>query len=74
MDATEPLLTVWREGHTYAMTPTTLVDELTYANYRYNRQRSPDITPVQWRRVIPEFTDAMEARFQAEVERTGGPT
>lgn len=62
----EPLLEVWHEGKTYAMTPQTLLTELTYSNYRYNRRLSPEITPEQWRKVIPEFTPEMETRFQAE--------
>ena len=69
-DATEPLVTVEKDGQTYAMTPKTLLDELTFSNYRHNRQRSPHITPEQWRRTIPEFTEAMEARYQQEQGRT----
>lgn len=63
---TEPLLEVWHEGKTYAMTPRTLMDELTYSAYRYNRQRTPAIPPAQWRQAISTFTEAMEQRYQQE--------
>ena len=48
------------------MTMPTLLEKLTYANYKANRQRTPHITPEAWRQVIPEFTEAMETRYQAE--------
>lgn len=60
------LLEVWHEGQTYAMTPHDLIETLTYTNYRANRLRSPQISPERWQRVIPEFTKAMEQRFQEE--------
>lgn len=66
MDSPDPLLEVWKDGQTYAMTPRGLVEELTYSNYKHNRQRAPDITPEQWRQTIPEFTEAMEARYQRD--------
>lgn len=49
------------------MTPQAVVDELTYRNYRYNRQLRPDITPVDWARVYGETT-TMEERYQEEVD------
>ena len=47
------------------MKPTELVDELTYSSYRYNRQRSPGVTPKQWETIFSNV-EAMEARFQNE--------
>lgn len=54
-------------GRDYAMTPADLMDTLTYANYRFNRQRTPAITSEAWRKVIPAFTEAMETRYQVEL-------
>jgi hypothetical protein len=62
------LLSVWKDGQTYAMTPATLVDELTYCNYRFNRDRSPEITPAQWGKIFPNI-DRLEQRYQAERAR-----
>jgi hypothetical protein len=44
-----------------------IIDELTYRCYRYNRQRTPDITPNQWSTTLPNV-EAMEKRFQSEVK------
>ena len=47
--------------------PADMVNELTYNNYSYNRERSPDITVEQWGRVFGEsVARKMEARFQKE--------
>jgi hypothetical protein len=42
---------------------TRLVDELTYASYKFNRERSPNIAPERWARIFPEAV-ALEKRFQ----------
>lgn len=47
------------------MTATEIVDELTYRNYRFNRLRSPGVTPERWAQVYPH-ADALEARYQRE--------
>ncbi len=44
-----------------------IVDELTYRCYAYNRQRTPQYPPEQWKCVFGNV-DAMEKRFQAEVK------
>ena len=43
-----------------------LIDALTYLNYKYNRQRSPDIAPEQWARIYKD-ADMLEARYQQEI-------
>lgn len=49
------------------MTPQSVLDELTYRCYRYNRLRSPDITPTLWQRVFGTATTQLEQRYQTEV-------
>lgn len=44
-----------------------IVDYLTYVNYRANRGYSPHITSEQWKKLYGPSTDAMEARYQAEI-------
>src|SRR5438477_4022727 len=46
----------------------TLIDELTYRCYRFNRKTSPVITPQQWASIFTD-TAAMEQRFQREESR-----
>ncbi len=41
-----------------------LVDELTYICYKYNRERSPDITPDQWGKIFANV-DLLEQRYQS---------
>ena len=43
-----------------------IVDALTYRNYVYNRQRSPDITPEQWGKIYKNV-EALEAKYQKEL-------
>lgn len=43
-----------------------LVDELTYINYRHNRNLSPHISVERWELVYGAPAPAMEARYQAE--------
>ncbi len=43
-----------------------IVDFLTYANYRHNRQVSPHITPKEWAVIYPG-ADKLEARYQSEI-------
>lgn len=43
----------------------TLVSESLYICYKYNRQRSPDITPEKWKCVFGNI-EIMEERFQEE--------
>jgi len=42
-----------------------LLGELLYINYAFNRDRAPHITPEQWAKCYPEAA-ALEARYQAE--------
>lgn len=44
-----------------------LVDELTYINYRYNREISPHITPERWEKSYGPQVRQMEERFQREI-------
>jgi hypothetical protein len=46
------------------------VDKLTYASYRANRLRSPEVLPERWA-LLPCFAliDELEARFQKEIQR-----
>ena len=67
----DEVLAVEHDGKTYAMTPTTLIDELIYSNYAYNRQRSPAITPEGWSTVFPTW-QTLEARYQQEVTTRKG--
>ncbi len=43
-----------------------LIDELTYSCYKYNRQRSPDITPDRWRCCFSNV-EALEQKYQQEL-------
>ena len=43
-----------------------LLSELAYANYAYNRRRSPRVTPEQWAKVYGEKAGEMEERYQRE--------
>lgn len=43
-----------------------IIDELTYASYRFNRQHSPEIGLDMWR-ISYQNVDELEARFQKEV-------
>ena len=45
------------------MTPQALMDELIYAAYAHNRERSPHINPQAWAKVLPNVP-AMERRYQ----------
>ena len=49
------------------MTPEDIVGDLTYRSYAYNRDRSPDITPEQWKTVFGPKVDIMERRYQQEL-------
>lgn len=45
------------------------VDELIYRSYAYNRNRSPHVTPEQWRKCCPmSFTEALEERYQQDLK------
>lgn len=52
------------------MTPVELVDELTYINYRHNRQISPHVSPERWAKVYGPTSKAMETRYQGEYTGT----
>lgn len=64
---TDPLLEVWKDGRTYAMTPTILVDELSYQNYRHNRQRCPELAPEKYYCVFKNWEE-LEKRYQQELK------
>ena len=48
--------------------PQTVVDYLTYANYRYNRLLSPTIQPAGWGRVYGDGWRRMERLYRTEKE------
>lgn len=48
------------------MTPSQVVDYLTYRNYFFNRVRSPEISPERWARIYPNAAE-LEARYQQEM-------
>ena len=48
-----------------AETQAAVVDALTYASYRANRLRSPEVAPERWALIFPSI-DEMEERFQRE--------
>lgn len=56
-------------GKTYVTTPQGFISTLTYANYRHNRQRSPDISPEHWSKIYGDTT-RMEQRYQRELHGT----
>jgi hypothetical protein len=43
------------------------IDELTYSCYKYNRERSPDITPERWGCVFSNI-NLLELRYQYEIK------
>lgn len=43
-----------------------LIDELTYRNYYWNRKRRPDISADRWAAIYAN-AEAMEKRYQQEV-------
>ncbi len=47
-----------------------LVDECTYICYRYNRERSPDITPEQWGKIFANV-EMLEQRYYGELAKGG---
>jgi len=55
-----------KSGKTFIGTPQQLIDDLTYANYKYNRQVSPHVTG--WETIFGTKTPIMEARYQAELK------
>ena len=44
----------------------TVLDELIYRNYAFNRKRSPDIAPERWMTMFGENVTQMEMRFSKE--------
>ena len=47
-----------------------LVDILTYANYKHNRQLDPSISAERWEKVYGPSVYAMEKKFQEETHET----
>ena len=52
------------------MSAESIVDYLTYSNYRHNRNLSPHITPEQWAKCGYPNVTAMEAKYQTEIAIT----
>ena len=66
------LIAYWHEGKEFISTPAELITELTFANYRFNRERNPEITPAQWGKIFPQV-DRLEVRYQQEQEQHAPP-
>ena len=49
--------------------PKSIISELTYANYKYNRQLSPEVT--NWETIFGTQTVQLEARYQEELKING---
>jgi len=43
-----------------------LVIDLMYEAYAWNRDRTPDITPERWKKILGPEVDLMEAKYQAD--------
>lgn len=48
-----------------------IVSDLTYINYRHNRQISPHVTPERWEKVYGPSTKMMEFQYQRELANKG---
>jgi hypothetical protein len=48
------------------MTPQEMIDELTYINYRHNRELSPQISVERWAAIYGPKSEYMETRYQRE--------
>ena len=44
-----------------------LIGDLTYANYRWNRIRTPGISPKRWVAIYGEHVYTMERKYQEEI-------
>ena len=56
------------------MTPEDIIDHLTYSNYAFNRDISPNVTPEQWAKLFGvEQTKAMEHHYQYEINQKTRP-
>ncbi len=44
-----------------------LISEMAYACYKFNRQRSPDVSPERWSKIF-SHTDLLEERYQGELK------
>jgi hypothetical protein len=47
------------------------VDELTYRNYKFNRDISPDVSADRWKKIYGAQSGPMEARYLRENELLG---
>ena len=54
------------DGVTQKVTLNEAIADLTYINYRYNRQNSPDVSVERWAKVY-YHAKALEARYQTEL-------
>ncbi len=46
-----------------------IINRLVYENYKYNRKRSPDITPEGWQTVYGIDAILMEIEYQKELNK-----
>ena len=49
-------------GKVYIATPDQLVEEATYANYRFNRRNNPSVTVEAWGKMFQDV-EALEQRY-----------
>jgi hypothetical protein len=50
-----------------------LVSELTYQNYRFNREQAPEVSPERWANVFGSQAAELEERYQAECLTEASP-
>ena len=43
-----------------------ILNDIIYLNYRYNRERSPEIPYQNWKRIYGDVVDKFEVWFQAD--------
>lgn len=46
------------------------INEATYLSYKYNRKRTPEIKPEEWRSVYSNI-EQLERRYQADLQKGG---
>jgi hypothetical protein len=43
-----------------------IADDIIYLNYRFNRDRSPDISPERWKAIYGDKVNKFEVWYQAD--------
>lgn len=55
-----------------AMRDNQVIDHLTYASYKHNRDISPEVPPARWVTIYGPNATAMEAQYQKDKSKTEG--